>query len=171
MTLVRRPLQTLKLDRLDIKILGALQTDGRMTNLKLAEKVGLSATPCIQRVRRLESAGYITGYKAVINAHLLGPYVTVFTEITLKNHTREDFVRFERQILNEEHVVNCYLVAGGHDYLLEVVARDVVHYQEVIEKLLDDEIGISTFFSYITVKHVKSMKAFPLSIIDTTTAK
>lgn len=162
----RRIQPGLKLDRLDIKILAALQTDGRMTNLKLADMVGLTATPCIQRVKRLEAAGYITGYGATINAQLLGAYITVFTEITLKKHGREDFIRFERQIMSEPHVVNCYLVAGGYDYLLEVVGRDVVHYQEVIEKLLDDDIGIATFFSYITVKHVKKMKAFPLQILD-----
>lgn len=162
----RRALPGLKLDRLDVKILAALQIDGRMTNLKLADMVGLTATPCIQRVRRLEAAGYITGYGATINAQLLGPHITVFTEITLKKHGREDFIRFERQIMNEPHIVNAYLVAGGYDYLLEVVGRDVVHYQEVIEKLLEDEIGIATFFSYITVKHVKKMKAFPLGVLD-----
>lgn len=166
MPLDRRAPQRLKLDRIDLKILAALQSDGRITNLKLADMVGLSATPCIQRVRRLEAAGYISGYNAVINAQLLGPHITVFTEITLKKHTRADFICFERKILSQEHVVNCYLIAGGYDYLIEVVARDVVHYQEVIEKMLEDDIGIATFFSYIAVKHVKKMKAFPLSILD-----
>lgn len=166
MRVERRPSAALRLDRLDVKILAALQTDGRITNLKLADTVGLTATPCIQRVRRLEAAGYITGYGATINAQLLGPYITVFTEITLKNHGREDFVRFEKAIADERHIVNAYLVAGGYDYLLEIVARDVVHYQEVMEKLLADEIGIATFFSYITVKHVKKMKAFPLDILN-----
>jgi DNA-binding Lrp family transcriptional regulator len=162
----RRALHNLKLDRIDIKILAALQVDGRMTNLKLAERVGLSPTPCIQRVRRLEASGLIVGYGATIDAHLLGPYIRVFTEITLKNHTHNDFLRFEKHLLDERNVVNCYLVAGGYDYLIEVVARDVVSYQDIIEKLLEQEIGIAKFFSYITVKHVKKMKTFPMDIFD-----
>ena len=85
-----------RLDRLDLKILAALQLDGRMTNVKLAQAVGLSPTPCLQRVRRLEAAGYIKGYGAAIDLARLGPHIVVFTEITLRSHGREDFLRFER---------------------------------------------------------------------------
>lgn len=81
-----RKIGGLKLDRLDIKILAMLQGSGRITNLELANKVGLSATPCMQRVKRMESAGYITGYSAQIEMDLLAPNVVVFTEITLRNH-------------------------------------------------------------------------------------
>lgn len=166
MRVMRQPRANLRLDRLDVKILAALQMDGRMTHLKLAEIVGLSATPCVQRVRRLEAAGYITGYGASIDAHLLGPHIVVFTEITLSSHNREDFLRFEQHINSERQIINCYLVAGGYDYLLQVVSRDVVHYQEVIEKLVEEHAGIATFFSYVTVKHVKKMREFPLEVLD-----
>ena len=94
-----------KLDRIDINILVQLQKDGRMTNVSLAEAVGLSPSPCLQRVKRLESAGYISGYEAHVNLAKFASSVTVFTEVTLSDHTRADFVKFESSIRNIDEVL------------------------------------------------------------------
>lgn len=141
-----------KLDRIDLKILAQLQKTGRITNVELADAVGLSPSPCLTRVKRLESAGYITGYGAQINLQKLGEYLTVFTEVTLHDHKRPDFSRFENRIRNIDEIVECHLVSGGYDYLLKFVARGVAHYQQIIEELLDANFGIEKYFSYIVIK-------------------
>ena len=120
---------TPKLDRIDISILSTLQQQGNITNVNLAEAVGLSPSPCLQRVKRLEKAGYIQNYRAVINLKKLAEHVTVFTEVTLADHRRKDFVKFENEIKNHENVVECHLLSGGYDYLLKFVARGVTQYQ------------------------------------------
>ena len=141
-----------RLDRIDLKILAQLQRNGRMTNVMLSDAVGLSASPCLLRVKRLEKAGFITGYGAQINLAKLGETMTIFTEVTLQDHKLDDFTRFEAEIRGVEELVECHLVSGGYDYLLKFVTRGVVHYQEVIESLLSREIGITKYFSYIVIK-------------------
>ena len=141
-----------RLDRIDLKILAQLQRNGRMTNIMLSDAVGLSASPCLLRVKRLEKAGFITGYGAQINLAKLGETMTIFTEVTLQDHKLDDFTRFEAEIRGVEELVECHLVSGGYDYLLKFVTRGVVHYQEVIESLLSREIGITKYFSYIVIK-------------------
>lgn len=142
----------LKLDRLDLRILSQLQKNGRMTNVDLADSVGLSASPCLIRVKRLERAGYISGYGAQIRLDKLGDVLTVFTEVTLSDHHREDFVRFESAIRNIDEIIECHLVSGGYDYLLKFVTRGVNHYQTLIESLLEQNIGIEKYFSFIVIK-------------------
>src|SRR5260370_10986875 len=103
----------IRLDRLDVKILATLQTAGRISNLELADTVGLSATPCMQRVRRMEAAGYISGYAAQLEIDRICSNIVVFTEITLRNHRREDFLKFELGIHYIPQLLNCFLVTGG----------------------------------------------------------
>ena len=154
---------TIRLDRLDLKILATLQTAGRISNLELAETVGLSATPCQQRVRRLEAAGYIRGYDAQLDIDRICSNIVVFTEITLRNHRREDFLRFERGIEAIPQILNCFLVTGGYDYLAQFIAGDILDYQTVVEDLLDRDLGVEKYFSYVTIKQVKRAKGYPLS--------
>ncbi len=142
----------MQLDRLDLRILSQLQKNGRMTNVDLAEAVGLSASPCLNRVKRLEQAGFISGYSAQIRMEKIGDILTVFTEVTLSDHHREDFIRFEKAVKELDEVVECHLVSGGYDYLLKVMARGVNHYQELMEGLLERNIGIEKYFSYIVIK-------------------
>jgi DNA-binding Lrp family transcriptional regulator len=151
-----------KLDRIDLRILSHLQKNGRLTNIDLAEVVGLSASPCLMRLKRLEKAGYITGYSAHVNLQKLGDTITVFTEVTLSDHRRNDFGRFESYVRNVDEVVECHLVSGGYDYLLKFVARSVAHYQSVIEHLLEQNIGIDKYFSYIVIKSVFVKNHLPL---------
>ncbi len=154
---------TIRLDRIDLKILATLQGAGRISNLELAETVGLSATPCLQRVRRLEAAGYIRGYEAQLDIDRVCSNMVVFTEITLRNHRREDFLRFERAIQAIPQVLNCFLVTGGYDYLAQFIARDILDYQTVIEDLLDRDLGVEKYFSYVTIRQVKRARGYPLS--------
>jgi DNA-binding Lrp family transcriptional regulator len=151
-----------KLDRIDINILVQLQADGRMTNVDLADAVGLSPSPCLQRVKRLEAAGYITGYGARLNLAKLTESVLVFTEVTLADHRRADFVKFEASIRGVDEVLECHLVSGGYDYLLRFLCRSITHYQESMESLLERNIGIEKYFSYIVIKSPIMKHALPI---------
>lgn len=151
-----------KLDRIDLKILAKLQQAGRITNVELADAVGLSPSPCLTRVKRLEKAGYITGYGAHINLHKLGEFLTVFTEVTLTEHRHGDFSRFESRIAKLDEIVECHLVSGGYDYLLKFVARGVAHYQSIIEGMLESDYGIEKYFSYVVIKSPFIKHHFPI---------
>lgn len=141
-----------KLDRIDIHILAELQKNGRVTNAQLAELVGLSPSPCLTRVKRLEEAGYITGYSALINLAKLGPVQIVFTSVTLGDHRRNDFIRFEQGIREYKELVECHLVSGGFDYLLKFMVGGIAQYQEMMEQILERNLGVSKYFSYIVIK-------------------
>ncbi|KQN03920.1 MULTISPECIES: Lrp/AsnC family transcriptional regulator [unclassified Sphingomonas] len=141
-----------KLDRLDFRILAQLQRNGRITNVDLADAVGLSPSPCLSRVKRLEKAGYITGYGAHVALAKLGETLTVFTEVTLKDHRTGDFSRFEQRARNLPEIVECHLVSGGYDYLVKFITRNVSQYQELIESILESDFGIEKYFSYIVLK-------------------
>jgi DNA-binding Lrp family transcriptional regulator len=141
-----------KLDRIDVKILAELQKNGRVTNVDLAAAVGLSPSPCLQRVKRLESKGYISGYSARINLSKLPRTITVFTEVTLADHRRDGFIKFESCMRGVNELIECHLVSGGYDYLLSFVTSDIVHYQTLAELLLEQRIGIEKYFSYIVLK-------------------
>ncbi|SHN09164.1 Lrp/AsnC family transcriptional regulator [Roseibium suaedae] len=142
----------MKLDRIDIRILHELQKNGRLTNVELAELVHLSPSPCLMRVKKLQQSGYITGYSAHIDLAKLGPTVTVFTEITLSNHRQNDFSRFQQAIEKVDEAIECHLISGGYDYLLKFVTASISDYQELMERLLEAEIGIDKYFSFIVMK-------------------
>jgi DNA-binding Lrp family transcriptional regulator len=151
-----------RIDRIDLNILAQLQRRGRMTNVELAAAVGLSASPCLQRTRRLEEAGYITGYSALLDLARLGEAVVIFTEITLADHRSEDFRRFETALAKLEEVVECHLVSGGYDYLVKFTTGGVAQYQALIEGLLERRIGIARYFSYIVIKTPVARAHLPL---------
>ena len=154
--------EAFKLDRLDLRILMQLQKNGRMTNVDLADAVSLSPSPCLIRVKRLEQAGYIAGYGAHLRLEKLVDTLTVFTEVTLNDHHREDFFRFETAIRDVDEIMECHLVSGGYDYLLRFLTRGVNHYQQVIEGLLERNIGIEKYFSYIVIKSPFIKNFYPI---------
>ncbi|RWK66805.1 Lrp/AsnC family transcriptional regulator [Mesorhizobium sp.] len=156
MTLVR-------LDPIDIKILDAIQRYGRITKLALADKVGLSPTPCWIRLRKLEKAGIVSGYHARIALRVVAPVATVLMEVTLATHRQSNFDRFERVIRDIPEIVACWSVGGGVDYVLKVTARDIDAYQRLVDGLLDREIGIDRYFTYIVTKTVKDETVLPLA--------
>lgn len=154
----------LKLDRIDLKILGALQRDGRMTKLALAATVNLSAAACWERLRRLEAAQVISGYSARIDATKIGRFTTVLVEIMLKSHRQSDFQRFEAMAVREAAIVSCDAVGGGVDYLLRVVAPDIDSYQGLIDRLLSEDLGIDRYFTYVVTKTIKTTE-FPFQML------
>jgi DNA-binding Lrp family transcriptional regulator len=156
-----------KLDRIDVNILAALQRNGRITNVELSEIVNLSPSPCLMRVKRLQKAGYISGYMALIDVSKLGETLTVFTEFTLKNHRQVDFARFQEALEKIDSCVECYLVSGGYDYLVKFVTTGISDYQNIVEALIDRDIGIDKYFSYVVMKtpfvNVNAEVKFPRS--------
>ena len=154
---------SIKLDRIDINILAQLQRNARLTNIALASAVALSPSPCLLRVKRLEEAGYITSYNARIDLAKLGETITVFTEVTLNDHHREDFAKFEASIRTIDEVIECHLISGGYDYLLKFITRGVAHYQSVIEDILERDIGVAKYFSYIVIKSPIEKLHYPLA--------
>jgi DNA-binding Lrp family transcriptional regulator len=106
-----------------------------------------------------------TSPATVINIAKLGETISVFTEVTLSDHRREDFVRFENAIRNIDEIVECHLVSGGYDYLLKFITRGVVHYQGIVENLLERNIGIEKYFSYIVIKSPFIKNYYPLTAL------
>jgi Lrp/AsnC family transcriptional regulator of ectoine degradation len=153
-----------KLDKSDLAILAALQRDGRMTKLRLAEVAGLSPTACWDRLRRLEDAGVIGGYEARLDAAKLGRFTTVIVEVTLKSHRHADFQRFEAAVRAEPLIIGCDATGGGVDYVLRVVVTDIDAYQRMIDELLSTEIGIDRYFTYIVTKSIKR-DVLPLEVL------
>ncbi|WP_065373118.1 Lrp/AsnC family transcriptional regulator [Ensifer adhaerens] len=155
----------MKLDAIDLRILDAIQRDGRITKLALAEKAGLSPTPCWMRLRKMEKAGIISGYHAHVALRRVAPVASVMVELTLANHRQADFDRFERAVRDIPEIVCCWSVGGGVDYILKIVAADIDAYQRLIDTLLDRELGIARYFTYIVTKTVKEEPVLPVSLL------
>jgi DNA-binding Lrp family transcriptional regulator len=155
----------MKLDKIDIRILSELQKNGRISNVELAELVYLSPSPCLIRVKKLQAEGYITGYSAQINVAKLGRSLTVFTEITLKHHRQIDFARFLSAVEKIDSVIECHLVSGGYDYLLKFMTSGITEYQAIMERLIEMEVGIDKYFSYVILKSPIVRWHFPLNSI------
>lgn len=155
----------MKLDRIDIRILHELQKNGRITNVELADLVHLSPSPCLMRVKKLQKGGYITGYAAQIDIAKLGPTITVFTEVTLKNHRKIDFEQFQRAAEKVDEIIECHLISGGYDYLLKFVTGSISDYQALMERLTDMDIGIDKYFSFVVMKSPFVKAHLPLRTI------
>jgi Lrp/AsnC family transcriptional regulator of ectoine degradation len=156
----------MKLDKIDLKILAALQRDGRMTKIRLAEAVNLSPAACWDRLSRLEKSGVITGYTARINTDKLARRTAVLVEIMLRSHQQSDFNRFEEAILKEPAIVSCDATGGGVDYILKIVSEDIDTYQRLIDKLLRLDLGIERYFTYVITKNVKTSDPLPSLSIE-----
>ncbi|MFM0034704.1 Lrp/AsnC family transcriptional regulator [Paraburkholderia strydomiana] len=146
----------MKLDRYDLAILRILARDGRITKSRLAEEINLSISPAWERVKRLEEAGVIRGYRADIDWVGAFKGSRVVVEVTLARHTAHDMRRFEERIAAAPQVVQCHATGGGVDYVMHVMSRDIDHYQRFIDSLLTDELGIEKYFTYVVTKVVKS---------------
>ncbi|MBD9514951.1 Lrp/AsnC family transcriptional regulator [Pseudomonas sp. PDM22] len=149
----------IKLDRYDLKILRILAGDGRITKSSLAEAINLSVSPAWERVRKLEEAGLIKGYRAQIDWSALFKQQQVLVEITLARHTAQDMKRFEQRLHQAPEVGFCYATGGGVDYIAMIQARDIDHYQRFIDQLLLEDVGIERYFTYIVTKVIKTQEA------------
>ncbi|HET6629493.1 MAG TPA: Lrp/AsnC family transcriptional regulator [Woeseiaceae bacterium] len=155
----------MKLDKFDLKILEILRKDGRMPAAHLGNLVGLTSSPTWQRVRRLEKAGLIRGYHADIAIERLGKIVTVIVPVTLENHRAPDFRRFEQAIGKIPEIVECAAVGGGVDYVLRFVVPNIERYQEIVDELLQGDLGIHRYWTYIVTKPAKPYTGVPLTAL------
>ena len=151
-----------RLDRIDLKILTALQDNGRMTNAALAEAVGLSQSPCLQRVKRLERTGIISLYQAQIELDKVCRHVDVIAAVTLNSHGLEDFNDFEKMVLGMRFVVECTKVSGTIDYIVRFVCPDIGSYQMLSDELLKLGPKVGNLSSYIVLKAVKPFRGVAL---------
>ena len=152
------------LDRIDIKILVTLQHDGRSTIQKLAESVALSSRACLERVRRLESAGIISGYRAQIELGMLSQPVQVVVDIVLEKHGRQEY--FEQRLLGIEEIVECWEVSGDVDYIARFICPDLARYEELTATLIDDpQLGIARIVSHIVLRPVRKFTGYPKSLL------
>lgn len=145
----------MKLDRYDIAILNELQKDGRISKRDLADKIGLSVSPCWVRMRALEDLGYIARYEAKINFDRIARFCHVTTLVRLESHHATDFSRFEKAVLDTPQIVHCEAVIGEADYILQFIAVDIDQYQRLMERLLNSDIGIHVYFSHVRSKAIK----------------
>lgn len=150
------------LDSYDVKILAALQREGRMKKVELAAEIGLTPSPCWERLRRLEKEGFIRGYRAEVDLDKVIKTERVFVTVTLGSHEAVDFSRFEKTIRGTPEVLDCYALGGGVDYLLHIVVPDVARYQALMERLLRADVGIHQYVTYVVTKHIKQSRGFPI---------
>ncbi|MBB1439170.1 leucine-responsive transcriptional regulator Lrp [Shewanella sp. SG41-4] len=143
------------LDRIDRNILNELQQDGRISNVELSKRVGLSPTPCLERVKRLEKQGFISGYTALVNPHFLGASLLVFVEITLNRDTPDIFDRFNRAVQLLDDIQECHLVSGDFDYLLKTRVSDMSAYRRLLGETLLKLPSISDTRTYVVMEEVK----------------
>jgi DNA-binding Lrp family transcriptional regulator len=152
------------LDQIDIKLLAALQRDGRSTIEKLAQFVALSPRACLERVRRLEASGIISGYRAIVELALLSKPVNVFAEINLEKHDQQG--RFEQRLASIDEVVECWEVSGTVDYFARFVCADLARYEALTTGLIaDSNLGIARIVSHVALRAVRPFGGFPESLL------
>lgn len=151
-----------KLDEIDVQILSDLQENGRMSNVDLADRAGISAPPCLRRVRALEEAGYITGYHAELDPAAMGFTVTVFARVGLKCQAARDINEFTQMINEWPMVRECWVIAGETDFIMKIVATDWDSYQNFLTYKLSAAPNVDQVKSFMTVQKVKSLYGLPI---------
>ncbi|MCJ8299668.1 MAG: Lrp/AsnC family transcriptional regulator [Pseudomonadales bacterium] len=150
------------MDNIDKKIIRELQLNARISNEELAEKVNLSASPCLRRVRKLESSGVLIGYTAVVDQVLCGLGMNVFLSVRLEKPDKEIMKSFEQAVSELDEVLECYLMTGSRDYLLKVVSNDLKSYEAFIRDKFSNLPGISSIESSFAFGHVKQQQFMPI---------
>ena len=156
-------MQPSPLDAIDRKILGALQSDGRISLTDLAAKVGLSPSPCLRRIRILERAGIIARYVAVLDQDKVGLPVSVFVSIKLESQRQQALSRFTKAIARWPEVLECYLMTGPRDYLLRVVVADLAAYDRFLKQKLTTVDGVASIESSFALEQVKYTNVLPIT--------
>ncbi|SDG39305.1 Lrp/AsnC ligand binding domain-containing protein [Pelagibacterium luteolum] len=151
-----------ELDRVDRRILNELQADGRMTNAELADRVGLAPTSTSERLKRLQKSGYITGFSARIDPHMVGLGLLVFVEVSLDKTTPDAFDKFSRAVRQSREVLECHMVAGGFDYLVKARVTDMSHYRTFLGDVLLNLPGVSETRTYPVMEEVKPEGPLPI---------
>jgi Lrp/AsnC family leucine-responsive transcriptional regulator len=152
-----------ELDRIDRQILNILQRDGRLTNQALSERVSLSPRACLDRVRRLERAGLIAGYMALVDPRKLAGLLTIVVEVSLREQSQATHQRFEARMRACDEVIECFLVSGNCDYVLRLACRSLDHYRELTNTWTDDPaLGVERISSKPELQTVKAFRGYPL---------
>ena len=157
-------MQRVKLDHIDRRILADLQANGRMTNVELARRVGISAPPCLRRVRALEEGGFIAGYHAQIAPQALGYNVTVFAQVGLNSQAETDLRAFEAAVAQWPEVRECHMLAGETDFLLKIVAHDWDAYQRFLTSTLTAAPNIAHVKSALGIRTSKLLPGVPVEV-------
>ncbi len=152
----------MKLDAIDIRILVALQKDGRTTKIRLSEQVGLSPSPCHERVKRLEEGGLIRRYSTDVAIEKLVRTSLIFVTLSLSKHETQSFERFQKAVLDAPEILECFKTGGVVDYILKIIAVDISAYQEIMERLLAADLGIEKYVTHIVTKPVKRENGYPI---------
>ncbi len=152
------------LDKIDIKILSILQENGRITNVELAEKVELSAPPCLRRVRSLEKSGFIKGYHADLASDKLGFEVTVFAMVGLHNQAESDLRLFEERVSLLPYVRECHMLNGEIDFILKCVAPDLTAFQSFLTNELTSAPNVSSVKTSLTIRESKYSPGIPIDL-------
>jgi DNA-binding Lrp family transcriptional regulator len=152
----------LNLDAIDLKLLAELQADGRITNVDLATKVGLTAPPCLRRMRALEQSGTIKSYHADIDAGSLGYTITVFAMVSLKSQAEDDLKAFEQHVRALPDVRECHMLNGEIDFILKIVARDLQSFQEFLTSQLTSAPNVSSVKTSLTIRTAKDEPGVPI---------
>ncbi|MBZ0228298.1 MAG: Lrp/AsnC family transcriptional regulator [Bauldia sp.] len=152
----------LTIDRIDRRILDTLQADGRLSNVDLAERIGLSPSPCLRRVKHLEDAGMIVGYRAVLDRKAIGLGLTVFIELKVGKHSRDNAAMLQEALLAIPEVVSCHMVSGVSDFLAEVVVPDLDAYERLMTEKILTLPTIEDVRSNFAIRTVKSDAPLPL---------
>lgn len=152
---VAQPNNSRSLDRIDRKILNELQQDGRLPNVELARRVGLSPTPCLERVRKLEQDGFILGYFARVDPNKVGAALLVFVEITLSKTSPEDFDEFSKAVQKADEILECHLVSGSFDFLLKTRVANMAAYRELLGETLLRLPSVRESRTYVVMEEVK----------------
>lgn len=150
------------MDAIDRKILAILQTNGRITNVELAERVGLTAPPCLRRVHHLEKAGYITGYHAQLAAEELGYGIVVFALVSLKSQAEEDLRAFEDHVATLPEVRECHMLNGEIDFILKIVAHDLQGFQSFLTSKLTPAPNVAGVKTSLTIRTSKDLPGIPI---------
>ncbi|NCT41410.1 MAG: Lrp/AsnC family transcriptional regulator [Alphaproteobacteria bacterium] len=153
-----------KLDKIDKKILRDLQDNGRITNVELARNVGISAPPCLRRVRALEEAGYIKSYHAEVDSSILGFAVTIFALVKLTSQAEKDLEKFEAQSKEWPMVRECHMLAGDVDFMLKVVAKDWDAYQDFLTHQLTAAPNVTSVKSSLAIRSAKDEPGVPIEV-------
>ena len=154
-----------QLDRIDRRILANLQADGRLTNQALSKLVALSPSACLERVRRLERAGFIQGYHARLDPFRLEVGVVLFAEVTLKGHGAAELARFDSAVAALPQVVEASHVSGAYDYLLKVVVKDLLEWNSIGEQLTAPEVGADRINTHVLLRKPKVFVGYPVRIL------
>jgi Lrp/AsnC family leucine-responsive transcriptional regulator len=154
----------MRLDAIDRKIIRTLQQDARLTNQDLADRVGLSPSPCLRRVRKLEADGILAGYTALVDQEKFGYPINVFVNIRLEKPSADSIEDFEREIGAIDEVVECYLMTGSRDYLLRVVSQDLKSYEALVRDRLTAIPGVLSLESSFAFGQVKRTNILPNSV-------